>query len=136
MPAKKIKTKTVEKSRYRAYLKKAEEFYETALSAQEPNNWNAVGLNAVHCAISSADSLLVFYTGKRSSDESHQAVVELLKLIELPDVRSKAETLRKVLEKKNLVAYEDREFSRNDALQIIKLAERFLAWVKSILSKA
>jgi len=136
MSAKKIKTKTIEKSHYRTYLNKAEEFYETALSAQGQNNWNAAGLNAVHCAISSVDSLLVFYTGRRSTDESHQAVAELLKLIDLPNAPSKAETLRKILQKKNLIAYEDREFSQSDALEIIKLTERLLEWVKSILPKA
>ena len=135
MSAKKIKTKAVEKNRYKIYLKKAEEFFETALSAQGQNNWNATGLNAVHCAISSVDSLLVFYTGKRSADESHQAVGALLRLVDLPDVHSKAETLRKILEKKNLVAYEDSDFNQNDALEIIKLTERFFNWVKSILPR-
>lgn len=135
MSAKKIKTKAVEKSHYRTYLKKAEEFYQTMHLAQGQNNWNAVGLNAVHCAISGVDSLLVFYTGRRSTDESHQAVIDLLKLIDLPDVHPKAETLRKILEKKSLVAYEDRDFSQNEALEIIKLTERFFHWVKSILSK-
>lgn len=135
MSAKKLKTASVEKARYRIYFKKAEEFYATMLSAQGAGNWNAAGLNAVHCAISSVDSLLVFYTGKRSADESHKSVIDLLKLINLSEVHSKSETLRKILERKHLVAYEDRDFNQNDAIELMKLTERFFDWVRSILPK-
>lgn len=135
MPAKKIKTSPVEKSHYRIYLKKAGEFYETMLQSQVRSNWNAVGLNAVHCAISSTDALLVFYAGRRSTDETHQAVTDLLKAIDLPEIHPKAETLKKILAKKNIVAYEDKDFSQDDALEVAKLTERFFNWVKSILPK-
>ena len=136
MGARRIRSKSLEKSQYRIYLKKAEEFYETMLQAQELDNWNAVGLNAVHCAISSADALLVFYRGIRSTEETHQRVVDLLlSLTDLPDIKSKASTLKRILAKKNIIAYEDRDFNRNDALEISKHAERFLNWVKSLLPK-
>jgi HEPN domain-containing protein len=136
MPPKKIKSKTLEKGKYAVYVKKSEEFFETMLQAQKSGNWNAVGLNAVYCAISSADVLLVFFTGRRSTDESHQTVVNLLSMCEnLPDLKVKAETLRRILVKKNLIAYEDKDFTQHDAIEIAKLAERFFRWVQSILPR-
>jgi len=66
MSARKINTKGIQRSEYKTYLKKAGEFYDTMLQAEERKKGNAVGLNAVHCAISSADAMLVFYAGIRS----------------------------------------------------------------------
>jgi len=132
MSAKKIKTKVIERSKYKTYLKKATEFYETMLKTKEMGKWNSVGLNAVHCAISSSDAMLVFYTGIRSISDDHLAVIDLLLTsIKLPDVKSKCETLRKILTKKSVIEYEDRDFTQNEALEILKLTERFYSWVVS-----
>lgn len=56
MTAKKIETKAIERTEFRTYLKKASEFYDIMLQAKEREKWNAVGLNAVYCAISSSDA--------------------------------------------------------------------------------
>ena len=53
MVPKRVKKRVIEKSNYRIYLQKAKEFYETMYQAKDRNNWNAVGLNAVHCPICS-----------------------------------------------------------------------------------
>ena len=130
--AKKIKTKAIERGEYKTYLKKASEFYDTALHAKERQKWNAVGLNAVHCAISSSDAMLVFYAGIRSKSDDHLSVIDLLfSSVRLPEVKSKCETLRKILVKKSLIAYENRDFTQREALEILKLTERFYTWVVS-----
>ncbi len=132
MVAKRTKTKAVERSKYRTYLKKANEFYEIMLEAKKKKKWNAVGLNAVHCAISASDAMLVFYAGIRSRSDDHLAVVDLLSnSINLPEVKSKRETLRKILAKKSIIEYEDRDFTQKEALEILKLTERFYNWVTS-----
>lgn len=132
MSAKKIKAKAVERSEYKTYLKKATEFYETMLQAKEKGRWNAVGLNAVHCAISSSDAMLVFYAGIRSIGNDHLAVIDLLSTsIELSEVKSKCGTLRKILVKKSIIEYEDRDFTQKEAFEILKLTERFYNWVVS-----
>jgi len=134
MPAKKIKTKAVERSEYRTYLKKAAEFYDLMCEAQRLEKWNGLGLNAVHCAISSADALLVFYAGIRSADDDHLSAVSLLSAsVQISDIGSKRETLRKILVKKSLIEYECRDFSQKEALEIMKLTERFHKWVVSCL---
>ena len=130
MSAKKIKIKVTERSNYKTYLKKACEFYATMLQAKEIAKWNAVGLNAVHCAISSSDAMLVFYSGIRSSGDDHMAVIDLLSTsLKLSDTKSKCETLRKILVKKSIIEYEDRDFTQKEALEILKLTERFYNWV-------
>ena len=132
MVAKKIKTRAIERNEYKTYLKKASEFYDTMLQAKERGRWNAVGLNAVHCAISSSDAMLVFYTGIRSVSDDHLAVIDLLlSSIKLPEVNSKCETLRKILVKKSIIEYEDRDFTQREALEILKLTERYYTWVVS-----
>jgi len=128
MSAKKIKV--TERSNYKTYIKKACEFYVTMLQAKEMAKWNAVGLNAVHCAISSSDAMLVFYSGIRSSGDDHMAVIDLLSTsLKLSDTKSKCETLRKILVKKSIIEYEDRDFTQKEALEILKLTERFYNWV-------
>jgi hypothetical protein len=130
MTARKYKTKSIERSEYRIYLKKAGEFYEIMLQAKDMGKWNAVGLNAVHCAISASDALLVFYAGVRSTGDDHLSAIDLLShSVELPDIKSKCETLRRILVKKSIIEYEDRDFSQAEAIEILKLTERFYNWV-------
>ena len=136
MVPKRIKKRLIEKSNYRIYLQKAKEFYETMHQAKDRNNWNAVGLNGVHCTISSNDALLVFYAGIRSSSEDHNVAVELLSSsVKFPEVKSKSQILRRILAKKNLIEYEDRGFTQKEAQDIIKLVDRFYGWVKEKLSE-
>ena len=134
MNAKKNNIKSMERSLFRNYLKKASEFYELMLKSQEMKKWNAAGLNAVHCAISAADALLVFYSGVRSSGADHKAVISLLiNSVRLPEIGAKSETLRKILAKKNIIEYEDRDFQQKESLEIIKLTDRFYKWTVSKL---
>ncbi len=132
MISKKISKRTIERSAYKNYLKKASEFYEVMHKSKNLRMWNAVGLNAVHCAISSADALLVFYAGIRSTSSDHLSVINLLtSSVQIPEIKSKAETLRKILVKKNLIEYEDRDFIQKEALEILKLTDRFYNWIVS-----
>ena len=78
MMAKKKKVVNVEKNDYKIFLKKAKDFYEIMLKARDTGNWTAVGLNAVHCAISCCDAMLTFHLGIRSAGEDHMQAVELL----------------------------------------------------------
>lgn len=134
MVAKKIKTKAIQRSEYKTYLKKASEFYDMMLQAKKVGKWNAVGLNAVYCAISSSDAMLVFYAGIRSTSDNHLAVIDLLSnSIKLPDVKSRCGTLRKILVKKSIIEYEDRDFTQKEALEILKFTDRFYSWVMSTI---
>ncbi len=129
--AKLSKIRQVNNSDYPIYLKKAKEFYATMYQAEKSENWNAVGLNGVHCVISLIDATLVKYSGLRSSDEDHSKVVDLLTSSvanRIKDVSQKAQTAKRVIAKKNTVAYENRNFFKREALDMIKQVQRFYDW--------
>lgn len=133
MTAKKKKIVNVEKNDYKIFLNKAKDFYEIMLKARDIENWTAVGLNAVHCAISCCDAMLTFHLGIRSAGEDHMQAVDLL--IRLSPVLEGCEdnTFKRIIAKKNLIAYENREFRQTEAIDILKLAERFYRWTTSKL---
>jgi len=131
MSARPFKTKPVEKSDFTVYLKKAKEFYRTMYQAEKSENWNAVGLNGVHCVISLIDTLLVKYTSMRSSEEDHKKAVDLLTSsinTQINDISQKTQVAKRVIAKKNLIEYENREFIKSEALDMIKQVQRFYDW--------
>ena len=136
MTARKIKTQTVEKNDYKIFLKKTKDLYNIMLTARDTENWTAVGLNAGHCAISCCDAMLIFHLGIRSISDDHMDAVDLLQRI--PQFHNNAElnTFKRIIAKKSIVAYENREFRQVEALDILKLAERFYNWTTSNLPVA
>jgi hypothetical protein len=133
MTPKKLKTKTVEKGDYKIYLDKAKDFYDTMLKARDSEKWTAVGLNAVHCAISCCDAMLVFHLGIRSVGEDHMQVADLLTRLPQEGASGEIATFKRIIAKKNLIAYENRAFHQTEAIEILKLTERFYNWVLSNL---
>lgn len=132
MTPKQFKARSVSRERHATYLRKAAEFLRASDSALSVGDWNAVGLNAVHSAISAADALLVYYGGIRSSGDSHHDVAGLLRLhVKDPQLGSKLLTFSKVLDYKHLAAYEDRSLTEAEARDAEKLSRRFLDWARS-----
>lgn len=130
-PPRHFKTNSVSESDYTVYLKKAKEFYQTMYQAERAENWNAVGLNGVHCVISLIDAILVKYAGIRSTEEEHMSVVDLLTSTigkKIKDVAQKSQTARRVIAKKNLIEYENRDFIKSEALDMVKQVQRFYDW--------
>jgi HEPN domain-containing protein len=136
MTPKKFKTSSVSRERYGTYLKKAREFLRSSEAALDRGDWDAVGLNAVHSAISAADALLVYYGGVRSTGDSHHDVAGLLTLhVKDEQIGAKTQTLAKILTYKHVAAYEDREVTATEARDASKLARRFMDWAESRLTK-
>ena len=101
----------------------------------QAEEWNSVGLTAVHCAISACDAVLVFYTEQRSDSSDHEAAANLLEsLVHVSGAKQKADTLRKILREKHLVEYEEREITRHDAAELAKLTERFFRWAEGLVA--
>ena len=128
-----IRTQKIPKERYSTYLSKARDFYDAMKNAEEEENWNAAALSAIHCIISSNDALTTFFLELRSVGQKHEDALQLLKQTKLPGVEEKAKQFLDVLSLKNLVEYEASEPSENQAMQMIKQAERFYGWVKQNL---
>ena len=133
----KSKTRVADKTSYLNYLKKAQEFFQTMQKAYESGNWNSVGLEAVHCAISANDALLVFFGGIRSISPEHMDAVRLLtEIIDSEEARKNSTHLRRVVAKKNVIEYENRLFTKKEAEGVKLHAERFLSWTTPMLPKA
>ena len=130
-----MKTRNVDKHKYANYLKKADEFFDIMKDSFAKRKFNATVLNAIHCAMSSADALTVFYKGVRHSGERHEDVVSLLNTLGLPDMQSKNRQLLDLLRIKNSAEYEEKLMTETNASESIKNAERFNKWVKEMLNK-
>jgi hypothetical protein len=101
----------------------------------EQQLWNSTVLNAIHCAISSADALTVFYLGFRHAGERHNDVIQLLQQIEIDkkELNKKIQQLLALLSIKNQAEYEERLMTENDADKAKKACQRFYHWVKDLL---
>lgn len=131
MAARHRQTRTVERSRADLYLRKSTEFLETMREALVAERWSAAGLNAVHCAISASDAVLVYYAGHRPAGPDHDSAADLLATLnKVPDAAAKAQSLRRILDRKNLIEYEDRICTAQEAADTAKLAERLHLWAK------
>jgi len=130
-----LKTRAVDQNEYVVYWNKAEEFYETMQHAYKNRTWTAVGLNAVHCVISSCDAVLVKSQGIRSAGEDHMQAFELLARSPIEGIEKQTATVRRIIAKKNVIAYENREFRESEASDIFKQTERFYRWAFEYLNK-
>ncbi|UCH88725.1 MAG: HEPN domain-containing protein [Thermoplasmata archaeon] len=130
-----ISTRSVNRSYYKNYLLKAEQFYKTMKLSYEKKLWNSVVVNAIHCAISSADALTVYYLGFRHAGERHNDVIQLLQQLEIDkkELRTKTRQLSMLLSIKNQAEYEERLMVESDANSALKGSERFYSWVKEEL---
>lgn len=130
MAAKSILHKNVSKNEYPGYLSKATEFFDTMKDCLRQERWNSAALEAVHCCISANDALTIWGKGIKCTSSKHDdAAILLQSLAELKDIKSAANHLLRVIKKKNLVEYEQRNFIRSEAHEIVLHAERFYKWV-------
>lgn len=131
---KKIPTRNVEKSAAANYLGKAQQFSRAMLDSLDKGDWDAAGLNAVHCAISANDAVLVFTGGIRSAGSKHDDSAMLLEtIVQVPGTKNAASQLKRLVSKKNLIEYEERMFRNSEARDAVKNASRFLAWAEKVL---
>ena len=130
-----MKNRSVDKHKYRNYLVKADEFFDMMNDSFAKRKFNPTVLNAIHCAINSADALTVFYKGVRHAGERHEDVVALLNTLGLPDMQSKNRQLLDLLRIKNSAEYEEKLMTETNALDSIKNAERFFKWVRDMLKE-
>lgn len=112
-------------------MKKADQFYKAMNLSYENKIWNAAVVNAIHCAISCADSLTIFYLGFRYTGTKHHDVVQLLQKLELnkKELNKKIQQISTLLSIKTLAEYEDRLMNEKDAINAKKICERVYSWV-------
>lgn len=128
MSAKSIKVRETLKTQHTVFLNRSKQLYEMMRFAHEKEYWAALGVNAVHCAISLNDALTVYSLGQRYAGEDHTTAAELLFRVKLEGVEAQAKNFSRIIAKKNSIEYEERDFRQADALDIFKQVERFYQW--------
>ena len=128
-------TRNVNKSLYKNYLKKSEEFLKSCNEAFDDENYNSCVANSVHSGISASDALTVFFLGIRHAGEKHEDVIDLLRELKLKDINVKIKQLKDLLQLKNKAEYEEILMDKNKAENAKKHAERFLSYAKSVLKE-
>lgn len=130
-----MRTRKVSKSKYGNFLQKADEYLRSARNAFEREHWNSAVGNSVHCCINSADALLVFYLGMRSTGERHSDALPLLRQLPLESdvISSRMKQFSNVLGQKTKAEYTETLLSRKTAEVALKETERFHSWVKESL---
>lgn len=127
-----MKTRSVEKTYAKNYLKRAEECKITADYAFSSENWNSCVINAIHSAIASADALCIHKLGLRNSSERHADAVALFLSIDRNDdeIKRNANHLSRLLDIKTNSEYGERLLTRKDADEAVKHADRIYNFVK------
>ena len=135
MTAKILMAVNVSQSQYKSHLNKAIDFYQGMKLSEDKGLWHSTGLNAVHCAISLSDALTIYYLSKRFSGDDHKQASELLSRIPVEGVAQQANNFKRIILKKHMIAYEEREFRKSEAAEIAQQTERFYRWGVSQLSQ-
>ncbi len=88
----------------------------------------AAAVNAVQCAIASADAVCVSHLGRRAAPQRHQDAAELLATCGLKGARGKAGQLRRILEMKHAAEYDDRALTAAEIQRLVERTRRFHEW--------
>ena len=124
-----VKTKEIDKGHYLGYKKKAEHAFNTMRWALENNQWTSAGREAVFVCINMSDALLAKHKGLRNVSKDHMDVVKVVgTILPMRDRKNQSNRLRKVIQLKNLIDYESKDFSEKSAEDICLHATRFYEW--------
>lgn len=128
-------TKRVDKSKASTYWERAQQCAAAMNDALYKGHWEAAGINAVHCAISANDAVLVALRGIRPASQDHKDAVRiLLAQFKEEDAQQAAKRLNTIISKKSRVEYEQKKLTEKEAREIVLDAQRFLGWAKTRFS--
>ncbi|MDO8963348.1 MAG: hypothetical protein Q7W30_02530 [Coriobacteriia bacterium] len=130
------RTRPATKSDSRAFIAKASEFLIAMEEALSASRWDAAGLAAIHAGISAGDAVLAYRGGIRSAGQDHRAAVDLLQQILGEAAIGPSRHLKRLIDKKNLVEYEQRRLTQAEALDLAEHARRFVSWATEQAPKA
>ncbi|MBI4428978.1 MAG: hypothetical protein HY562_07650 [Ignavibacteriales bacterium] len=105
--AKRRGRKSVDRSRYREYMRVAEHFHDAAKDSLELEYWTAAGVLIVHSAIAFADALCIQQSGQKSVGPNHEETVSILEdvIATSEEATAALNQLRRIMEEKTKVSY-------------------------------
>jgi len=128
-----LKTREIPQADYRLYEQKAHQAYEAMGVLYNAELWTPLGREAVFTCINMADALLARHKQLRNMSKDHMSILKIMALLPMKDALNQINRLRKVIAIKNLVDYENKNFSKKQAEDVMKNAERFYNWGKEYL---
>jgi hypothetical protein len=124
------RTRPATKTDARHFLAKASQFLASMEDDLAAERWDAAGLAAIHAGISAGDAVLGYRGGVRSAGRDHRAAVDLLQEVVGDAATEPGRHLKRLVDKKNLVEYEQRRLTQTEVLDLAVHARRFVAWAK------
>lgn len=122
--------KEVNKEEASDYLKKSEEFLESASENFTKGRFNAAGFDATQSVINANDALTIYFLGKRASKDHREAIQFHVDVVRIISDDSGRKIIRDVLEMRNRVGYLGEAVSKSDAERLVRGAIKFLEWAK------
>ena len=137
MSPRKSKRASVDRAKYKDYLKVAESFHSGAETARAFEYWNAAGLLIVHAAIAYTDAITIKIGGVKSHGEDHMAAVDLVKQTVVLDKSDEKALnhLSQMIQEKNLVSYSGEVYGMQDIEKLWKHLDRYKSWVILVLER-
>ncbi len=127
-------TKRTDKSKAGTFWDRAQQCGAAMNDALQRGHWEAAGINALHCAISANDAVLVALRGIRPVSKDHKDAVRILQSqFKEEDAQSAAKLLASIISKKTRFEYEQKRLTEKEARELVLNAQRFLEWVKTRL---
>jgi hypothetical protein len=130
------RTRPATKADARHYMEKASQFLTSMEAELSASRWDSAGLAAIHAGISAADAVLAYHGGVRSAGQDHRAAVDLLQQVLGDAAVEPSRHLKRLIDKKTLVEYEQRRLVRAEAADMAEHARRFVGWATGQVPRA
>lgn len=123
----------VRKEETKKFIKKAEEFYNSALENYQKGRYNASIFDSSQTIILANDAFCIFNLGKRASKDHKEAIQ--LHVQASFGKESKKEIVAEALEKRSEFGYTEKQGTEKEANLLLIRSKRFLDWVKHFIGQ-
>ncbi len=112
------------------YLRKADEFYDTALKALEDGKLDAATFNATQAVFLANDAFCIHFLGRRASKDHREAVSLHMQAARAVSDTSKRSMIVGVFDERSQSGYTERFIKEPESRRMVIHSGRFIAWVR------
>lgn len=121
-----LRTVRVTRVRSKVYLARATELLKAVDWAISTSNPDAAAGNAIHAGIAAAEVFVIHFLAMRSKGTGHHEAIGLVKRCSSPRRSEVARHLQLLLDRKNVIEYDDRMIEMKDARELDERAHRLV----------
>ncbi len=122
--------RTVRREAAAAYLRQAEEFFDSARANFEAGRLNVAGFDAIQSLINANDALTAHFLGLGASADHREAIRLHVDVVRILGDASQRGVLKRSLDQRSDFGYLGTRVRRPQAEKLITDAARFLEWVR------